>query len=172
MSREIRRVPANWQHPTYRTERWRRGVVEVFKPLFDRSFADVASEWDQAKAAFDQGERPDYFVEAVHGSLSFEEWHGERPTPEYYVPYDVKGDLPWWQMYETVTEGTPVTPAFSTADELIEHLATIGEVYDDGEGSGPWPRDRAQRFVMDEKWFPSFIIAGGETFEAKDGYPR
>ena len=27
-------------------------------------------------------------------------------------------------------------------------------------------------FVMDEKWFPSFIIAGEEIFEAKDGYPR
>ena len=172
MSREIRRVPANWQHPTYRTERWGRGIIETFKPLLDGSFAKVSAEWDEKSAAWDRGERPDYFDAEKYGDISFIDWDGERPNQDWYVPYDVDGDLPWFQMYETVSEGTPVTPAFATAEELIEHLSTIGETHEGRPGDGPWPRDRAEKFVKSERWFPSLVIQGGVIYTAKDGFPK
>lgn len=175
MGREIRRVPANWQHPTYRTMRARPGFygeIETLKPLFDRDFAKEAAEWDAEKAAWDRGERPDSFDAARYGAISFEDWHGERPDSEWYVNYDVNGDLPWWQMYETVSEGTPVTPAFATPEELIDFLATTGEQYENGEGSGPWERERAEQFVRNERWFPSFVSVGGGPLQGvKEGWP-
>lgn len=174
MGREIRRVPANWQHPTYRTMRMRRdfyGEIETWKPLLNRSFNEEAAKWDERKEAWDRGERPDYFDADKHGAISFEDWEGDRPDPEYYVPYDVNDDLPWLQMYETVSEGTPVTPAFATADELIDFLCERGQQYEAGETDGPWPRDRAEAFVRNERWFPSGIIIGAEFYDAKTGYP-
>lgn len=168
MGREIRRVPENWQHPTY--DNPYHG--EVLKPLLGRSFADEAKEWDVAKKAWDSGERPDYFNAARDGSYSFEEWHGERPEPEWYVPYDLDAPLPWWQMYETVSEGTPVTPAFATPEELVEHLATIGEDYGNGTGSGPWDRGRAKEFVCNERSAPTFVIDHGHIYDAKSGFPK
>ncbi len=168
MGREIRRVPANWQHPTY--ENPYRGTV--LKPLLGRHFATEAAEWDAAKEAWDRGERPDYFNAARDGDCSFEEWCGERPEAEWYVPYDPGAEQPWWQMYETVSEGTPVTPAFATAEELIDWLATVGESYDDGTGSGAWSAERARAFVLDEQWAPSFAFKGGQIFDAKTGFPE
>ena len=168
MGREIRRVPANWQHPTYANPYH----GEVMKPLLNRDFAAEAADWDAQAAAWDRGERPDYFDATKYGAISFIDYHGERPDRERYVPYDVNGDLPWFQMYETVSEGTPVTPAFATADELIEHLATFGERYDDRTGSGPWDRERAEQFVRNEKWFPSFVMQGAAMYDAKSGMPE
>lgn len=173
MGREIRRVPANWEHPKYRIEQFRNRVLQwvyTWHPLFDRDFAKELAEWKEAKAAWDRGERDESAVK--YGCKTFEEWHGDAPNREWYVPYDVNGDLPWWQMYETVSEGTPVTPAFATPEELIDFLVSTGEVYDSGESDGPWPRDRAEKFVRSEQWFPSMITVGGETFTAKDGFPK
>lgn len=168
MSRKIRRVPANWQHPTYRTMRWGKGEIETWRPLLDRDFAKEAAEWDSEKAEWDSGT---HAAKAKYPNMSYEDYAGERPDAQWYVPYDLSGDLPWWQMYETVTEGTPVTPAFATADELIDFLVEHGQQYEGGDSDGPWPRERAETFVKSEGWFPSFILSGGQFFQAKDGKP-
>ena len=178
MGREIRRVPANWQHPTYRTMRLGRDFrgeietceIETWKPLLNEDFAAVAAEWDAGNEAWNNGVRP--AAAEKYNCATYEEWAGERPNPEYYVPYDVNGDLPWWQMYETVSEGTPVTPAFATAEELIVFLAENGQQYEDGETDGPWGRDAAERFVKSDKWFPSGVIAHGVWHTAKEGWPK
>ena len=148
-----------------------RGEIETWQPMLNGDFAKEAADWDEQKAAWDRGERPDLFDADRYGDISFEEWHGERPQSEWYVPYDVNGDLPWWQMYETVSEGTPVTPAFPSAEELIEHLATVGQTYEAGETDGPWGHERARKFVLHERWFPSCIIRDGQVYEAKSGLP-
>jgi hypothetical protein len=36
----------------------------------------------------------------------------------------------WWQVWETVSEGSPVTPAFETAEALIEHLVQHSDAWD------------------------------------------
>lgn len=52
-----------------------------------------------------------------------------------------------WQVWETVSEGSPVTPVFATAELLIDYL-----VESDG-----WQRDSAVRFVK-AAWAPSLIV--------------
>ena len=69
-------------------------------------------------------------------------------------------------MYETVSEGTPVTPKFATKEELVEYLVTRGTFYD-----GPWKRKVAEAFVKEE-WAPSMVINGGKIYEPKDGKPE
>lgn len=52
---------------------------------------------------------------------------GYEATPEQRAQLDAwqRTDPPsgeGWQLWETVSEGSPITPVFATADELIEHL--------------------------------------------------
>ena len=53
MGREIRKVPADWQHPT---DDRRQG----YQPLFNQSFAEAAAEWKAEFAKWEAGERPAY----------------------------------------------------------------------------------------------------------------
>lgn len=62
-----------------------------------------------------------------------------------------------WQVWETVSEGSPVTPAFATAEELIEHLVSNGDAWDKNRGKGGWDRAHAEQFVQDG-WQPSGLM--------------
>lgn len=73
----------------------------------------------------------------------------------------------WWQVWETVSEGSPVTPAFATRAELVNHLVRNGDQWDQQRGDGGWSRESAESFVKTE-WFPSMIMAGGKLITARD----
>lgn len=93
-------------------------------------------------------------IEAYPGqSAALEAWEGSGP-PE--------GD--GWQVWETVSEGSPITPVFATADELIDHLATVGTVWDQRRGDGPWRRAAAESFVR-SGWAPSGVVVAGNVME-------
>jgi len=38
----------------------------------------------------------------------------------------------WWQLWETVSDGSPVTPAFHSMDSLVRYLAFSGDRMDPG----------------------------------------
>ena len=63
----------------------------------------------------------------------------------------------WYQVYQTISEGTPVTPAFSNKEELIEYLVEHGDYWDQRRGHGGWDRVAAEQFV-DRGYAPSMII--------------
>lgn len=70
-----------------------------------------------------------------------------------------------WQVWETVSEGSPITPVFPTAAALVDHLSTVGTTWDQRSYSwspakGPWRREAAEAFVA-SGWAPSFIAFGG-----------
>lgn len=75
-------------------------------------------------------------------------WERWQETP---VP---KGD--GWQLWEMVSEGSPVSPVFPTADGLIDWLVSTGEV----------SRDAAAKFVLGDGWSPSGIGTPGRGFAA------
>lgn len=114
MGHEVRRVPKNWQHPT-------RSDGRGFKPLFEGPFAARAAEWDAGKAKWDRGEFPDYADEDSK-KLSYEEWNGRRPNPEDYMPDWPEKERTHFMMYESTSEGTPISPAFETPEELARWL--------------------------------------------------
>jgi hypothetical protein len=91
-------------------------------------------------------------------ALLIQDKTSEVPDPAGYMPaFDVPPDELGWCLYETVSEGTPVTPVFVTAEELVEHLATVGEDYD----QEPYRRAAAERLVGDGSSVGSFVTLDG-----------
>ncbi len=159
MGREIRMVPPNWEHP--KNER------EHFQPMFDRNFSDAAAEWKRDFSEWESGVRPDYCGDE-NKSLEFWEWHGGPPDREYYRPWKDE-EATWFQVWETVSEGTPVTPPFATREELASYLAASGDYWDQKRGDGPWGVESANAFVFGSGWAPSLIITGtGDVVESRD----
>lgn len=103
-------------------------------------------------------------VEEILEVYPYSEYAGE-PTQETHFPdFDVPEDELGWCLYETVSEGTPVTPVFATAEELIEHLATVGMDYD----QQPMRRSAAEALVR-SGWAPSAMTVGNTFYDgAKD----
>jgi hypothetical protein len=123
MGREVRRVPTDWHHP----QEWRGGSYQ-FKPLLEGPFEQRAAEWDLAARKWDEGFSEDlgqwlpradstYTVEGT-----YEEYAGARPRIEDYMPAFAEGTATHYMMYETCTEGTPISPAFATPEQLARWL--------------------------------------------------
>lgn len=87
------------------------------------------------------------------GYASLEKYEGQRAEAEAWEPTDPpKGD--GWQLWETVSEGSPVSPVFATADGLAEWMS-------DPERGDRWvPQEVAAKFIA-EGWAPSFISGPG-----------
>ena len=81
------------------------------------------------------------------------------PPPDH--PQDKEAT--WFQAWETVTEGTPVTPPFATTDELVDYLVTRGDFWDQERGDGPWDRKSAEEFVTRDTDTVSYAHCLGEA---------
>lgn len=123
MSREVRMVPADWQHP--RDGFYPNGSIR-YVALYDG--ADIESEmadWDERAAAWDRGDFPEYASEASR-KLSYEEWDSRRPDPKDYMPNWTAAERTHYMMYETTSEGTTISPAFDSPEGLARWLADTG----------------------------------------------
>jgi hypothetical protein len=211
MSREVRRVPVDWHHPTQPNPYWRgqqasrrlRGRPEPKLHAPDVSFAPLFADYPAAAARHAnelgqisrreghqwewplgyhltgyadrdgvwQGAQPMGFYaedgETYREVVPLDEDHlqqlliqqktDECPDPAAYLPvFDVPEDELGWCLYETVSEGTPVTPVFETAEQLVEHLVTNGEDW----GQDPYRREAAELLVGAGSSFGSFVILG------------
>src|SRR6185437_8201919 len=137
MGREVRRVPPNWQHP--------KNANGDYKPMFNRNYHEEAKEWIEGFNSFQPTEHCQYYWEYDH-----------PPDEEYCVPY-TREEATWYQVYETVSEGTPCTPAFETQEELVQHLIEHGENFNPYSKGGISP-DSARRFVFETEYCPSFVM--------------
>jgi hypothetical protein len=89
----------------------------------------------------------------------------EKPDPSDYMPvFDEHKDALGWCLYETVSEGTPVTPVFATAEELIDHLATVGQDW----SQQPMRREAAEVLVRTGSSFGSMVIIGGLLYKGDE----
>lgn len=173
MGREIRRVPPNWEHPRQPCKHspWSGGCDEAkgnggmcYQPLYDQSFEQAAKEWRDAYAAWERGERPSYWDDEDRAeNRQFWEWYGEPPNREFYRPEWKEGEATWFQVYQTVSEGTPVSPPFATQEELIEYLVTYGDFWAQRRGEGGVSREAATAFVMGAGFVPSLVVQDGRV---------
>lgn len=161
MGREIRRVPPNWEHPRYTAETANySNRIGEFIPMHDKTFKEAAQEWKAKFAKWEAGERPDYISDEYRNE-EFWEYHGGPPDKESYRP-EFTEEPTWFQVYETVSEGTPCSPPFATEEELIQYLMTEGGLYRD-RYPDLFPlltREQAERFVK-AAWAPSLIVSNG-----------
>lgn len=118
MGCEVRRVPANWQHP--------KNEKGNYIPLFDGGcYQSRVEDWDEESTKWARGEFPEYADEEIR-KLTYEEWEGERPKAEDYMPCWTEAEATHFMMYEDTSEGTPISPAFVTPEELAHWLADTG----------------------------------------------
>jgi hypothetical protein len=92
------------------------------------------------------------------GHASLEKYEGQRAEAEAWEPTDPpKGD--GWQLWETVSEGSPVSPVFATADGLAGWMS-------DPERGDRWvPGDVARKFI-DDGWAPTGVVTPGRGYSS------
>ena len=166
MGREIRRVPPNWQHPTWTADDAKyRDLVEKPRPCFDETFSDAASKWKNEFKRWEDGSHEDLERSPeLREQYEFWEWH-EPPDPETHRPM-FTAEPTWWQVYETVSEGTPVTPPFETQQALAEYLIANGDFWCQKSGENPPTREQAEAFVR-VGFGLTFLLENGDL---KDSY--
>lgn len=169
MGREIRMVPPNWEHPKKEVCRFIPGQgyrsVMADMPMYDKRFETAAAEWKAEYAKWEAGERPDYCTDDFR-SLEFWEWRGDPPDRAYYRPWKDE-EATWFQLWQTVSEGSPVSPPFATREELAAYLAEHGDYWDQRRGEGGWGKDAADAFVK-VGWAPSLASRDGQIIESRD----
>jgi hypothetical protein len=95
--------------------------------------------------------------------LAVAQKQAEKPDPADYMPvFDVPEPELGWCLYETVSEGTPVTPVFATAEDLIDHLATVGQDHD----QQPMRRASAETIVSTGGTIASMVVMGGTLYRS------
>lgn len=122
MGRKVRMVPSTWEHPKKNGK---------FIPLLNGPFAPDLANWAEEALQWDNGFRRNYSDNTFAPRTSDEtgtyaEWAGECPRQEDYMPEWSADVATFLMMYETTTEGTPISPAFATPEELAHWLADTG----------------------------------------------
>ena len=162
MGREIRRVPPCWEHPrfTEETTSYKNNIGE-YRPCYDETYEDAADEWLLELAKWEAGDNPDRYDKDL-GCRYYWDYEDGVPDATSYRPVFTE-EPTWFQVYETVSEGTPVTPPFSTEAALVDYLSENGDFWDQSRGDRPPSRKNAQRFVSGG-YAPSMMV-----IQPKDG---
>lgn len=109
MGREVRLVPKNWQHP--------RDAQGEFIPLFEyqdyldrlHMFHDFLKQWKKGELSL-----IDLAQDLANENLP--------PCKHDYMPNFELGTATHYILYENTSEGTPISPAFETKEELVQWL--------------------------------------------------
>ena len=120
MGREVRMVPANWEHP--------RDEKGHFIALLGGSFKERAAKWDEEARQWANGFVQDYATDGwkakePKNAGTFADWDGGRPNEKDYMPDWPEAERTHYQMYESTSEGTPISPAMETPEALARWLA-------------------------------------------------
>lgn len=141
MGRQIRRVPPEWEHPTRKD--W-PDPSPRFIPLLNGSFDEECDDWYSQAEQWTKGDHP-HQIEEKNGSNDqlyrenphlrpslhkyYHEYGGSHPgrRSDYMEHFIAGRECTHWQLYEDVSEGTPVGPIFSAREDLIEWMGSCGE---------------------------------------------
>lgn len=173
MGREIRRTPVGWVPPRIMVQRlvgepdMSRGLVaaffdrplamvEEFQPQQDRTLAQAheAAKAERADWLARRAEIIDEYGQEFYddGVREFDEEGPEVASDgtsyaAYYRPDWSEAEMDGYQLYEVVTEGTPVTPSFATKEELIDYLVEHGQEWMGNGYGGSMNRADAEGLV-------------------------
>lgn len=125
MGRRARRVPAGWEHPKDDRGRYVPLRDGLKYPERVRAWDEGATKWREGLTA-SSAARIWEPIPAKYRGLTYAEFEGPRPEPDEYTPRRPPSECTHWQMYEEVSEGTPVSPVFDSAQELARWMAEHG----------------------------------------------
>lgn len=87
-----------------------------------------------------------------HGST--EAYPGQRAEAEAWEGTEPPTGT-GWQLWETTSEGSPISPVFPEAEGLIEWMSSPAYTYGASE---PLTREQAEQFVTGSGWAPTLIF--------------
>jgi len=160
MSRKIRHVPENWEHPKNSNGR--------FKPLHDdyigslKYYKEEVEEFiSRMTEIIQKGKVKVYdrvFVD-VRELYEYEVEDGQMNPPDIndYMP---NGN--WYQLFEEVSEGTPLSPPFATKKELVEWLINNKDYC-----GHQWTKPQAEGIVKCE-YSPSMAMINGKFYTSEE----
>ena len=158
MGREIRHVPVNWEHP--------KDSRGVYKPLMD-NYIDSLGYWKERVEEFiskmteiiTTGKTIVYKREFTDVKKLYDYYTEDRelnpPNIELYIP-----EGPWFQLYENVSDGTPLSPPFSTKEGLIEWLTNNPDYW-----GNQWTKAQAEGILKCE-YAPSLAMIGNKLYNS------
>ncbi len=132
-------VPKGWEHP--------KDFRGHHRPLYDQPYEEAAAQWLANFRKWESGEDPN---REKADTPYFWDWDGMPPDKKYYRPSWTLEEASCFQIYETVSEGTPISPVFETKEEMLGWLVKEG-----------YSEKAAVCFVRDG-WVPSMAFVPGE----------
>lgn len=119
MSREVRKVAVDWQHPKLDDK--------LFVPLMDgakyftdlRLYEENSRMWERGMVR-DPENKQEWITRGEAGICTscFYEYYGSQPKLEDYAPLWSPEEATHFMLYESITRGTPLSPAFATEEQL------------------------------------------------------
>lgn len=141
MGRELRPVTLDWEHP-----------------CAGGTYSDGSPRYIPLHSRED-------LLHHIEYSQKYPEDYPDGIDPDDYMPEIPEGTPYGWQMYETVSEGSPISPIFKTKDELADWLASPAA------GREQVSPAAARAFVADG-WAPSFVSMGGNFMSGVEASAR
>jgi hypothetical protein len=149
MGREIRRVPKDWVHPMKLMERWVPGVgtqmVEDHIPMHEHFPYNEEEIQEGLRDGWLTGGPPFYGMDVMPQWTDAERTH--------------------LMMYEDTSEGTPISPAFETPEELARWLADTGA----SANGGSTATYEQWLATCRRGWAPSMIGYAGHIVSGVEG---
>ena len=120
MGREVRMVPPDWEHP--------KDESGNLIPLHGGSFGKKFVSWKIGKDRWEKGfvwgyDEKDWVPKDESCIGTWEEWEGPEPLESKYMPDWPESERTHFQMYETTSEGTPISPPMESQESLTRWLA-------------------------------------------------
>ena len=138
MGRTIRMVPKTWEHPQDRRGEYVPLLLHAYLICNLQDFEDDVKKYGLEK--------------------TLEDW-GSRPDPKDYMPdFDVE-TMTHYQMYESVSEGTPISPPMLTPEKLARWL--VDNNANPGGGPGSSASYDAWLYVCKTGYAPSMALVAG-----------
>jgi hypothetical protein len=153
MGREIRKVPKGWHHP--------RKENGDYQPMYDEYYGDAIETWIKEHYLWLEGKHPNQLENPEHykNYKWYAEYAGSGPDIEFYRQVKwTEEEANCFQIYQTVSEGSPVSPVFETLEEMEKWLIKEGH------------SEKAAKAFCSSGWAPSMIMYGGNLASGIDSF--
>ncbi len=154
MGRELRMVPPGWEHPKDTDGRHIPLLDSMPRAAMQRQVAS----WYEQRDLWEHGKHPDQRSDLAAQTRTFTEWHGAPPNPDEHMPCWEPQERTHFQMYETCSEGTPISPVCESAEELARWLVDNNASAFAGETASY----DAWLATIKRGWAPSALLIGGK----------
>ena len=161
MGREVRRVPVNWNHPKDKKGKFiplKDDYIGALKYYRD----DVDSFIKQMTKIIKKGSTKLY-----DNIFNDSEELYDYLTEDSLEPPDIKEFMPsgsWYQLYENVSEGTPLSPTFEKPEELVDWLTNNKDYW-----GTQWTKEGAEH-IVNSGFAMSGILSNGRIYKPEEQY--